>query len=349
MRLLIVRLGALGDIVHALPALAALRRTFPEARIDWLVDARHRAVLDLVSGLTNVLVVNTTQQWSRLPFAVRDLRATRYDIALDLQGLLKSAVLARASAARRVLGFERTALREPLAARFYSELCPVDDRGHVVRKNLTLAEAAGAVPGPIVFPFVVPPLPSGVEPPYALINPGAGWPNKQWPPDRFGALAAWICATYGLRSLVAWGPREETLAASVVEHSKGSAQLAPRTSIGDLLAIAKAARLVISGDTGPMHLAAAVGTPLVGLFGPTNPVRNGPFDPADVSVDRFNGCICHHQRRCRRDTACIATITLEEVQAAVERRLTRTMDQLPTRSSQFPSTPPTAHSPKPNV
>ena len=151
MRILIVRLGALGDIVHALPALAALRRTFPDARIDWLVDARHRAVLDLVSGLTSVVVVETMRRWSRLPSAVRGLRAARYEIAIDLQGLLKSAVLARASGADRVLGFERPALREPLASMFYSEQHAVDDQGHVIRKNLALAHAAGAAPGPKTF------------------------------------------------------------------------------------------------------------------------------------------------------------------------------------------------------
>jgi len=349
MRILIVRLGALGDIVHALPALAALRRTFPEAQIDWLADARHRSVLDLVSGVSKVVAIETTRRWNRLLSSVRELRATRYEIALDLQGLLKSAVLTRASGAHRVLGFERSALREPLAAMFYSEQHPVDDRGHVIRKNLALAEAAGASPGPVVFPFVVPPLPPGIEPPYVLINPGAGWPNKQWPPDRFGALAAWIQQRYGLHSLVAWGPHEEALGAAVVTHARGAAQVAPRTSIGDLLAIAKAARLVVSGDTGPMHLAAAVGTPLVGLFGPTNPARNGPFDPADESVARFEGCVCHHERRCRRETACITTITLDEVCAAVDRRLTAALDQLPTPNAQLPSAAPSAQSQKPKA
>ena len=133
-----------------------------------------------------------------------------------------------------------------------------------------------------------------------------------------------------------WGPREEALAAAVSRSRRERQVVAPRTSIGDLLAIAKAARLVVSGDTGPMHLAAAVGTPLVGLFGPTNPARNGPFDPADESVDRFGVCVCHHERRCRRETACITTITLDEVQAAVDRRLASVTDQRPTPNSQLP-------------
>ena len=128
MRILIVRLGALGDIVHALPALAALRRTFPDARIDWLVDARHRAVLDLVSGLTTCRGGRDDAAVEPVAISGAGTAGRRYEIAIDLQGLLKSAVLTRASGADRVLGFERRALREPLAAMFYSEQHPVDDR-----------------------------------------------------------------------------------------------------------------------------------------------------------------------------------------------------------------------------
>jgi lipopolysaccharide heptosyltransferase I len=322
MRLLIVRLGALGDIVHAVPALAALRRTWRDARIDWLVSARHRAVLELVEGLDERIVLDTGSGWRRLPAIVRTLRGRRYDAALDLQGLLKSAVLARASGARRVIGFGRGAVREPLAGSFYSERHVVDDRQHVIRKNLALAAAAGAAAcDRIEFPLRVPEGPDVGAAPYALLNPGAGWPNKQWPAERFARLARWLADRHGWRSLVLWGPREEQLAASIVSGSSGAAERAPRTTVGDVLALASHARLLVSGDTGPLHLAAAVGTPIVGLFGPTSPARNGPFDPADVSVSRFDECVCHHERRCRRGRPCIDSVTLDVVTAAVDRRI----------------------------
>jgi lipopolysaccharide heptosyltransferase I len=322
MRLLIVRLGALGDIVHAVPALAALRRTWPDARIDWLVSERHEAILELVEGLDARIVVDAGSSWRGLPRVIRELRGRRYDCALDLQGLIKSALLARASGARRVIGFGPGALREPLAGLFYSERHAVDDRQHVIRKNLALARAAGAKDtASIEFPLRVPAGPDVGQDPYVLLNPGAGWPNKQWPAERFARLAREISDRHGWRSLVLWGPREEQLAASIASASGGVATQAPRTTIGDVLALARRARLFVSGDTGPLHLAAAVGTPLVGLFGPTSPARNGPFDPADESLSRFDDCVCHHERRCRRGRPCIDDITIEAVTAAVDRRI----------------------------
>jgi heptosyltransferase I len=163
--------------------------------------------------------------------------------------------------------------------------------------------------------------PRATRDPYVLINPGAAWPNKRWPPDRFGALAAAIRERHGLRSLVLWGPGEETAAAAVVASSRGAAEQAPATSITDILAVAKGASLMVSGDTGPLHIAGAVGTPIVALFGPTRAERNGPWSPADITISRFDRCVCHYERRCRRDRPCIDDITVEEVVAAVERRV----------------------------
>ena len=318
-RLLIVRLGALGDIVHALPAFAACRRTWPSARIDWLVEPRHRAVLELVRGLDHIIDVSPAGRWRELPGVIRSLRGTRYDVALDLQGLLKSAVLARASGAARTVGFARESLREPLAAIAYSETHAVPVEGHVVEKNLSLAAAIGADASRVEFPIEIP----AREWPgaYAVLNPGAGWPNKRWPTDRFSALARWLRDQHGLRSVVLWGPGERPRADAIASGSDGAAEPAPPTSIADVLALARGARLFVSGDTGPLHLAAAAGAPLVGIFGPTSPRRNGPIDPADVCVSRFEGCVCHHERRCRRDVQCIDEIALGEVQDAITRRL----------------------------
>ncbi len=318
-RLLVVRLGALGDIVHALPAFAACRRTWPEARIDWLVEPRHRPVLDLVRGLDHIVEIDPAGAWRDLPRVMRAVRATRYDAAIDLQGLLKSAVLARASGAARVLGFAREALREPLAARAYTETHAVPEGGHVVRKNLALAAALGADTSDVEFSLDVPPT---TEPtPYAILNPGAGWPNKRWPAGQFAALAEWLRERHGLRSLVLWGPGERPVADAIAAASHGAATPAAPTTIADVLGLARGARLFVSGDTGPLHLAAAVGAPIVGLYGPTSPRRNGPIDPADLCVSRFDACVCHHERRCRRPTPCIHEIPLAEVQDAVTRRL----------------------------
>jgi len=324
-RFLIVRLGSLGDVVHAVPTAAALRAHFPDARIDWAVDPRYVEVLDLVSGLDGRVGVDT-----RSPAALRtmrDLRSVRYDAAIDLQGLVKSAVLARAARADRTIGFPRAHLRESLARFLYTHT-PDVRATHVVFKNLALLEPLG-VRGPRVeFPLDIIPTAAAEQVAtaagaagYALLNAGAAWPNKRWPPARFGALAAAIRERFGLQCVVLWGPGEESLATAVVDASTGAARLAPPTSITDVFALAKAARLMMSGDTGPLHIAGAVGTPTVSLFGPTNPERNGPWLQADVALSRFAGCSCHYQRRCRRGEPCINEIGVSEVVAAVERRI----------------------------
>ena len=325
MNILVVRLGALGDVVHAIPAVAALRHAFPAARIDWLVEARHRDIVDLVSAVDETVVLEhpTVAGWLDV---TRKLRRHAYDVALDLQGLLKSAVLARGSGAARVIGFSIWHLREKTARPFYSRTVPAEG-GHVVRKNLRLLSALGVDHSTIEFPLrrvdspALAELRARVTGPYALINPGAAWPNKRWPPNRFGDAAAFLREECGLAPVVLWGPGEELLAGAVVAASSGAAVLAPATRVVDLLALARGAALMISGDTGPLHIATAVGTPVVAVFGPTDPERNGPWADADVTVSRFEACTCHYDRRCHATEWCLADIGTAELCAAIQRRL----------------------------
>ena len=325
-RFLLVRLGSLGDVIHAIPTAAALRARFPEARIDWLVDPRYVPLLEIVRGLDSRIAVNT-RKLGQTASIVGDLRKVGYTAVIDLQGLLKSAVLAKAVGAERTIGFERAHLRERTAAPFYSHRV-APEATHVVFKNLALLEPLGSRDTRAAFPLEIPHslAAEGVRArfggePYGVINPGAAWPNKRWPPDRFGALAAAVRERFGLRSIVLWGPGEQTLAEQVANASGGAAELAPATEITDVFAIARHARILISGDTGPLHIGGAVGTPLVALFGPTRAERNGPWSTEDVVVSRTNGCVCLYRRRCRRGAQCIDEIELPEVIDAVERRL----------------------------
>jgi len=328
MRVLVVRLGSLGDLIHTLPAVAALRRAMPDATIDWLVDAAHRELLGLVPVLSSIVTLERPSAAGWLETR-RTLVPRQYDIALDFQGLLKSALLSRLSGARRVMGFDRATLREPAARFFYTEKVVTTPGAHVVRKNVELAVAAGGTDGPLTFPLseVTSPALDGLRRQglhhFALLNCGAAWPNKRWPADRFGALAAWIRATHGLASVALWGPGERGLAEAVVAASKGAATIAPETGLRDLVALSRAASLVVSGDTGPTHIAAAVGTPVVALFGPTDPARNGPWNAEDRTIARYDRCECHYERQCRRDRAtwCLASITEADVQTAVTARL----------------------------
>jgi len=328
-RLLVVRLGSLGDLVHTLPAVAAIRLVHPFAQIDWLVDSVHREFLDLVPVISSTIPLRKATGGGWLQ-ALRELRARQYDVAIDFQGLIKSAALARLSGAATVIGFGRAAAREALASAFYTRRIPAGDAGHVIDKNLQLAATLGAPIHRREFPIL--PIPSaaldairadGVGR-FVLLNCGAAWPNKRWPAERFGHLASWLRERHGLRSVALWGPGEEGLAAEVVRCSDGAAVAAPPTTLADLVAFAGAAELMVSGDTGPTHVASALGTPVVALFGPTSPERNGPWVEADESVSRYGKCECHYQRECRHAAGarwCLGTIGEADVQDAVDRRL----------------------------
>jgi len=327
---LIIRLGSLGDVIHGIPAAAALRRHFPEARVDWMVDPRYVELLELVDGIDRCIpfdprdLTRGVHAWSVLG----GLRRARYDAVVDLQGLLKSAVLARLVGARRTIGFPNAHLREPPARFFYTDTPDPGAATHVIHKGLALLRACDVTTTAVRFPLRVPRSGIGARVAdqfgaegYALINPGAAWPNKRWPAARFGAVAAAVRRDHGLRSVVMWGPGEESLAAAVVAASAGAAEVAPPTTVADIVAIAHGARLMVSGDTGPLHVAGAVGTPLVALFGPTLPERNGPWAAGDVTLSRVATCSCFYERRCKKAAPCIDDIAVDEVVQAVRHRL----------------------------
>ena len=327
MKFLIVRLGALGDIVHTVPAAAALRRGYPDARIDWVVDARHASFAQLITCIDRVVPLEkpTLSAWLQL---VQMLRPARYDVALDFQGLMKSAVIARASGAGRVAGFSIWHLREKGARPFYSEVGNGEQAPHVIRKNLNLLGVVGIDSAEVEFPLAhssssvvetVKAQASGRR--IALINPGAAWPNKRWPASRFGEVAAFLKEVRGLEPFVLWGPSEQSLAEDVVTSSGGAARVAPATTTADLLELSRAAALMVSGDTGPLHIAGAAGTPIVALFGPTDPERNGPWAPGDVVLSRHGTCGCHYQRQCRQAAWCLNDVSVAEVTAAIQQRL----------------------------
>jgi lipopolysaccharide heptosyltransferase I len=337
-RFLLVRLGALGDIVHAIPVAAGLRRAFPDARIDWVVSARHRALLDLVPVVDHLIALGGRKKASQglsKAAAIRTLREARYDWAIDMQGLMKSAIVARLSGAARVLGFARSYLREPLARFCYTDTydpgaSSVFDRRetrHIVEVNRGFLGVLNALSGPPEFPIAVVDTELAADVrrstggDYALLNPGAAGPNKRWPPERLGAVAESLSRRHQLPSIVLWGPGERELADEVVAHAGGAATTTPPTTIPDLVALARGACVMVSGDTGPTHIAAAVGTPIVGIYGPTRPARNGPWRPEDVTISRAEVCECHHLRKCRRARMCLLDIEADEVIAAVERRL----------------------------
>jgi heptosyltransferase I len=290
-RFLIVRLGSLGDIIHTLPASAALRDSFPNAQIDWVVESHWVPILDGNPDLNNVVPLDRSSTASVLD-SVACLRSAHYTSALDFQSLYKSALLARAAAAKEVIGFDWDYAREGPASLLYSRrIHPAG--AHKVEHNLALAEAAGAKH--VAPRFNLPQSHEADEwtseqlgcyglSDFYVISPGGGWRSKCWPPERFGELHRELARRYGLRGIVSFGPGEDALAKEVIEAAGDPAPIALAMGLPQLTALLRRAKFVVAADTGPLHLAAALGTAVVGLYGPTDPARNGPFSNRAVVV-----------------------------------------------------------------
>lgn len=270
-RLLILKLSSLGDIVHALPVAASLRAARPQDRIAWAVGERWLPLVERHPALDQVIPL-TGANW-------RAVRAFRPDIALDLQGNFKSSLLARLSGAHQRLGLDRPWLREPAAGWFYTRRVRPSAQ-HITGQLLDLAAALGAAPRRLEFSLPVPDeisreiddwLDRHAARPFVFLLPGGGWESKLWPAQRFCELAQNLRRELGLVPVVNHSPRDPVFTAmDAVIFNGGLLHLA---------ALLQRASLVVGGDTGPLHLAAALGSPVVGLFGPTDPVRNGPCGP----------------------------------------------------------------------
>jgi heptosyltransferase-1 len=343
MRILIVKLGSIGDIVHTLPALAAIRNALPAAEISWVVERRAAEILRDNPILDRLIEVDTkalrrglmSGETLRAPRQqLRQLRASAFDLALDFQGLLKSASIARLSGARRVFGFSADSLREPASRILLSKSVTVSKNSHVIRKNLSLARVALGItvpeePDDMDFPIATSSahkaearsaeLLTGGS--FAILNPGGGWPTKLWSAERFGRLADELWSHHGLHSLVTYGPGELHLTETVLEASQSGKAHAVSLSLKGFYELTKRARVYVGGDTGPTHLAIAAGTPIVGLFGPTEWWRNGSLRPDDICVERVDiDCRADCHRRACSKWICM-DIEVERVLHAVGKRL----------------------------
>ncbi|MFN2453753.1 MAG: lipopolysaccharide heptosyltransferase I [Pyrinomonadaceae bacterium] len=346
MRILIVKLSSIGDIVHALPTLAAIKRALPRAEISWVVERRAAEILRDNPLLDRLIEVDTKalRRWPvsgetlRAPRQqLRRLRASSFDIALDLQGLLKSAFIARLSGARRIYGFSREHLREPASRFLLSEtVSDVPHRSHIIAKNLALAASALQIsvptdPEAFEFPIGISRehqqeaegAARGTGDGYAILNPGGGWPTKLWSAEKFSALADELWAHHRLHSIITYGPGEERLAETALRTSLSKRARVANVSLKGFYALAQHAALYVGGDTGPTHLAIAANAPVVGLFGPTEWWRNGSPRAADICVERNDiGCRVDCHRRACAEWICM-DIEVQRVLAAASERLRR--------------------------
>jgi lipopolysaccharide heptosyltransferase I len=301
----LVKLSALGDVIHALPVARALRKALPGATLSWIAEAREARLLRGHPDLDHVLVADT-RGWRRAvlrpataPAAWWEMRSLRADLrrlgieaAVDLQGLIKSGLVTLATGARVRIGFARPHCREALNACFTTHrVVPPPEAAHVVEQYLALLRPLGVEPAGVEFRIPIRDeaerrmeaflnargLRAGER--LVVLHPGAGRPDKQWPIAHFGVLAGRLAMSEGTRVCVVWGPGELPLAQAIVEAAGGRCVVAPPTDLDDLASLLRRSTLVVAADTGPLHLAAAVGTPALGLFGPTRAERNGPYGP----------------------------------------------------------------------
>jgi heptosyltransferase I len=330
-KLLIVRLSAMGDVIHTLPAVQALRESFPQASIGWLMEERWADLLcapgtsrrgprsplrPLVDEIHTVQLKGWKDSllslltWQRIATVWNDVHDAHYDVAVDLQGAMRSAVLARWSGARVVYGAAEA--RESPASVWYTRKVVARGR-HVIEQNVSVAEAL--VGHPVKVPRAQLPRDPKVDArieerlaelglgEFAILNPGAGWGAKRWRAERYGEVARGL-AELGLRSILNYGPGEEELVKAAEAASGGTAR-AMNCTLTELIALTRRARLFVGGDTGPLHLAAALQVPVVAIYGPTDPARNGPYRTRSI-VLRSAESITSHARRAGADEGMLS-------------------------------------------
>jgi len=325
-RFLVLRLGSLGDIVHTFPAVAGLRETYPSAEIVWLTHPRWE-LLVRSSGLVSAIWPTDPRQTPSLRKAVRDIRATRWDAAIDYQGLWKSAGLAFFGGIKKRIGFSSATIREFGVPILYTDRVHCVTT-HIADQNGELSSRAGARNGVAPFSLTIPEeacrivhdyLQAEKLERYIVLSPGGGWRSKCWPAERFGQLCQQIRDRLNLRCVVNYGPGEDDLASAVREASGVAEPLLYNGALGPLMALLRNAACIVGGDTGPLHLAIALGTPAVALFGPTDPARNGPYRTSDI-VLRAPDAVRTHSR-VNETHPSMLRIQVAEVFDAVLRRL----------------------------
>ena len=333
-RILIVKLSSFGDVLHALPTLEALRAAFPTAYLTWLVEAAYAPLLQNHPALVEVLPAPRLRPGSiirggnprLLARLVRRLRSSQFDLVIDLQGLLKSAVWVALARSRRKLGYDRT--REGSYRVLTERVTPYDREAHAVLRYLNLAHHLGAPVQPPRFRLgldaevdICHLLPGEAHGDLVVLHPGARWPSKLWPAAAWAQLGDWLSREHGLRVALTGSAADQRLTADILTQMQEPAlSLAGRTTLPELAAVLRRARLLVTTDTGAMHLAAALETPVVALFGPTAPWRTGPFGAGHQVVRLGLDCSPCFQRRCP-EPRCLTDLSPELVQETCKKIL----------------------------
>jgi lipopolysaccharide heptosyltransferase I len=337
-RFLVIRLSSIGDIVHALPAVSALGESLPEAEITWVAENRYATLLEDNPFIHRIVTLDTLrwrrQLWSpgtlrEIKNSLHALREREFDAIIDFQGLVKTGVLAWLCRSKKRVGFERPWLKEREASIFYSHRVSARGRIHAIEEDLALVEPLGASCKAWHFP-----LPDSLEArrsvekliresgigSFILASPGAGWPAKRWPPASYAKLAWRLVRELDESVILTGAPAEEQEITEIVRQASSPRIRYLPTNLREFIALTRKARLFIGGDTGPLHLAAGLGIPIVAFYGPTDPARNGPFSPDDVVLSTHEPV--NHTRRAKRPRY-LEGIGVDDAFRAVSERLRR--------------------------
>lgn len=325
-KILIIKPSSLGDVVHSLPFLNALRDSFPRAEIHWIIA---KGLDELLEGhpMINKLWIINKDDWKRiksvrttikeLRFLFKSLKAERYDLVIDLQGLLRSGIIAKATGAPVRVGFKEAREGSRL---FYTDTVKGGKDVHAVDRNLEIAKFLGCdasdvkFPFPFFFNFQLSTYSFQLPDKYAVIVPGARWKTKRWHPEKFGKLASML----SVKSIIVGGKSDIDLADIVVRSSAGKAlSTAGKTTLKELIEIIRNARCVVTNDSGPMHIAAALNVPVFAIFGPTSPLRTGPYGKPHVIIKKGLECSPCYKKKCKA-VQCMEMIRVEEVADAIK-------------------------------
>jgi lipopolysaccharide heptosyltransferase I len=341
MKILIIKLSSIGDVIHTLPVLSAIKKELPNAEIDWIVEKKSAEILRNNPLINKIIEVDTKSLRKKDDFgknlslakqSLRELRETKYDITLDFQGLFKSAAIAKLARTKKRIGFDKESLREPGSRFLLSETFPVEAEKNIVRKNLSLAAKALKIRVPDEdFDFLIfteekhraeaEKIIDKADRKFAILNPATSWVTKLWSAEKYGQLADKLWEEQGLVSIVTTAQDEKDIAEEVIKNSKSGKIFSSTPSLKGFYELAKRAEIYVGGDTGPLFLAVAANCPIVGIFGPTEWWRNGSPNENDIGVERMDiNCRIDCHRRTCSNWICM-NIEVESVFQAVKKRM----------------------------
>lgn len=331
--ILVVKLSAIGDVIHALPVSYAIKETYPDAHLTWVVEPPAYELLTMNPCIDEIIRFEKKEFKSIGGFLShygplrRRIQQRSYDAVLDLQGLFKSAAIARLAKAPVKLGMCN--MRE-FSDRISKPVVGPNSDGHIVERYLDVARAIGCRVEKVVFPLTVPEREEDLTRrifsqagadmgnPYVVFAVGANWPNKRWPTESFAALGDWLYEHRLIPVLVGGGPVDEQRAAEICAQTEiPPIDLVGRTNFKQLTCVLQNARIVVGGDTGPVHLAAGVGTPTIMLMGPTDANRNGPYGQLGNAIEADRPCRHCWKRACPKGMDCLAAIPVQQAEQKI--------------------------------